>query len=159
MNPLTVAQFRLDFPEFANTTTYTDSMIQFWLTLAASLINAAAWGALATQGQELITAHYLVGAVKNQLAAAGGGMPGQVGVVSSKSAGPVSGSYNTELGALEGGGDWNTTSYGQQYLKLARLMGAGVVSVGPLNGLGALTYGGEVYQFGQNWPFPGWPTY
>lgn len=127
--PVTVAQFTTDFPEFSNATTYLATTIQFWITVAASQVNPQRWQGLTGQGQELLTAHYVSLAAKDQAAAARGVVPGQVGVLSSKAAGPVSGSYDTTLGALEDGGELNTTTYGRRYLRLLRMMGAGGMQV------------------------------
>ncbi len=61
MSTLTVAQFRTDFPEFADKSIYSDASVTTWLNVALALLkNTDRWGALLTTGQELATAHYLV---------------------------------------------------------------------------------------------------
>ncbi|WP_261531244.1 DUF4054 domain-containing protein [Burkholderia multivorans] len=121
-----VYQFRQSFPEFGDTTTYSDSLVQFWMTLAVSLVNAERWGELTDLGIALVTAHHLALAVKDQKMAAVGGVPGQVtGPQSSKAVDKVSASYDTAAVAIKDGGFWNATMYGVRYLSLAMMMGAG----------------------------------
>lgn len=121
-----VSQFRQSFPEFDDTTTYPDSLVQFWMTVAVSLVNADRWGDLTDLGIALVTAHHLALAVKDQKMAAVGGVPGQVsGPQSSKAVDKVSASYDTSAVAIKDGGFWNATMYGVRYLSLAMMMGAG----------------------------------
>lgn len=123
---MTPAQFRQDFPEFSDTTRYPDSLVTLWLTVGASLVNECRWGELTDIGIELVTAHHLAIAARDQQAAAGGGIPGQAsGPMSSKAVDKVSVSYDTGAASLADAGFWNLTSYGTRYLGLARLMGAG----------------------------------
>ncbi|KVD52067.1 DUF4054 domain-containing protein [Burkholderia ubonensis] len=120
-----VSQFRQSFPEF-DATTYSDPLVQFWLTVAVSLVNAERWGELTDLGVALVTAHHLALAAKDQKTAAIGGVPGQVtGPQSSKSVDKVSASYDTAAVASKDGGFWNGTMYGVRYLSLAQMMGAG----------------------------------
>ncbi|WP_175920380.1 DUF4054 domain-containing protein [Burkholderia pyrrocinia] len=120
-----IAQFRQSFAEF-DATTYPDSLVQFWLTVAVSLVNADRWGELTNLGVALVTAHHLALVLKDQKTAAVGGVPGQVnGPQSSKAVDKVSASYNTEAVAIKDGGFWNATMYGVRYLSLALMMGSG----------------------------------
>ncbi|AJY13231.1 DUF4054 domain-containing protein [Burkholderia dolosa] len=121
-----IAQFRQAFSEFNDTTTYPDALVQFWMTVAVSLVNADRWGDLTDLGIALVTAHHLALAVKDQKMAAVGGVPGQVsGPQSSKAVDKVSASYDTAAVAIKDGGFWNATMYGVRYLSLAMMMGAG----------------------------------
>ncbi|HEF4749747.1 TPA: DUF4054 domain-containing protein [Burkholderia multivorans] len=121
-----VSQFRQSFPEFNDTTTYPDSLVQFWMTVAVSLVNAERWGELTDLGIALVTAHHLALAGKDQKMADVGGVPGQVtGPQSSKAVDKVSASYDTAAVAIKDGGFWNDTMYGVRYLSLAMMMGAG----------------------------------
>lgn len=121
-----VSQFRQAFPEFDDTTTYPDALVQFWMTVAVSLVNADRWGDLTDLGIALVTAHHLALAVKDQKMADVGGVPGQVtGPQSSKAVDKVSASYDTAAVAIKDGGFWNATMYGVRYLSLAMMMGAG----------------------------------
>jgi hypothetical protein len=121
---MTPAQFRSDFPEFANAT---DAQINLWLTVATALVDPARWDELTDIGVELVTAHHLAIALRNARAgAAGGAGAGAVGgPVASKAVDKVSVSYNTSATQFEGEAFWNMTTYGIQYLQLARMFGAG----------------------------------
>lgn len=133
---MTATQFRSDFPEFSDPEAYPDSLINFWLGVAASLVNASRWMELTNLGLELVTAHHLVLSARDGLAAATGGVPGEMkGPTSAKSVDKVSVSYDTNAAALTDAGAWNLTSYGVRFLGLARMMGAGGMQVnGPIGG-------------------------
>jgi len=123
---LTTAQFRSDFPEFANTTTYPDSSVQLWITVSTSLVNECRWMELTNLGIELITAHQLVLSARDQLAASVGGIPGEVkGPTTSKSVDKVSVGYDASAVTLDDAGFWAMSAYGLRFLTLARMMGAG----------------------------------
>jgi len=127
---VTPAQLRSDFPEFANTTTYPDSLVNMWLTVANSLVNPIRWAELTNLGIELVTCHHLAISARDQLAAAVGGAPGEVkGPTASKSVDKVSVSYDTGAVSLTDAGFWNMTSYGVRFLGLARMMGAGGLQI------------------------------
>lgn len=121
---ITAAQFRLDFPEFADDAKYTAAMVEFWLRLAAVRLNAQRWVDLLDFGTELFVAHQLVLATKN-LKTAGV----QVAPVSSKSVDKVSVSYDTSGVTLDNAGHWSSTNYGQQFWQLLQMAGAGGVQV------------------------------
>ena len=106
------------FPEFTNLPV---ARVQFQLNLAAQAVRYAFWGDRWIELVMLYAAHYLaVGAPASQLVNGvynpSGGLAS--GVVTSKSVGGVSKSYNTTLGTTEGGGSFNLTIYGQQYLTI-----------------------------------------
>lgn len=123
------AQFRTDFPEFASTTDYTGSMLDFWSSIAAELVSLDKWGNLYNQGISLFVAHNLVLQRKN-MNAASGGVPGtSTGMLASKAVGRVSVGYDNSNVALDNGGQWNLTTYGMQYLQLARMIGVGGVQL------------------------------
>jgi len=54
-----VSDFRVDHPQFANSTTYPDSTISRALTRAGLRMNADVWGDLYDEGQSLLAAHLL----------------------------------------------------------------------------------------------------
>lgn len=124
-----VAQFRLDFPEFADDAVYTDHMVNFWAGIGVELIDLDRWGNLFTQGQSLFVAHNLVIQRRNMSGAASGGSGMSFGVVSSKSVGSVSVSYDNSLVVMPNAGQWALTVYGLQYLQLARMIGVGGVQL------------------------------
>jgi len=124
------AQFRADFPEFADTTKYPDSAVNLWLTLGANLLPEDRWCDLLDLGLELFAAHNLAIAAGNQLAASVGGAPGQVkGPTTSKSVDKVSVGYDSGAVALTDGGFYNLTTYGIQLLQFARMVGMGGIQL------------------------------
>lgn len=127
-----IATFRSVYPEFANSTTYPDAQVQYYLTQGAVMLNSRIWLALQDQGLGLYTAHYLALAQQRARAAAAGGVPGGVqGPTSSKSVADVAVSYDTAAVTLENGGQWNLTTYGVEFLQLARMVGAqGMIQTG-----------------------------
>ncbi|CAJ0719394.1 hypothetical protein LMG6871_02834 [Ralstonia edaphis] len=123
---MTPADFRTDFPEFTDSTKYTDASIQFWMGIAVSFVNPDRWGVLTDLGVALVTAHHLVLGQRDQAAAAVGGVPGEIkGPTASKSVDKVSVSYDTGAVALSDAGFWNLTTYGVRFMTIARAMGAG----------------------------------
>jgi len=127
---MTPNTFRQAFPEFASTSDYRDGQITFWMTLAGNLLNADRWGDMLDLGTMLYVAHHLALGTRDQQTAQAGGVPGMVnGPQSAKAVDKVSASYDTGAVALEGGGFWNSTMYGIQFLQLARYAGAGGVQM------------------------------
>ena len=131
--------FRQDFPEFSNTTTYPDTLINFWLNLAIARLNKNVWGQIYTQGLELLTAHYVsIAAQRRKVANVGGQPGGSTGPVSSKSVDKVSIAYDAALAGYEDAGQYNLTTYGTMFYDLVQVVGAGGVQitgyVGPIPG-------------------------
>jgi hypothetical protein len=135
---ITPSQFRTNFPEFSDTTKYPVVQVQFWLDLAYSLMSKSAtqgdcirspvlrWGAQLDYGVQLFTAHNLALEAQAQKTAALGGVPGMgVGPLASKSVGPLAASYDTGLGAIKDGGNFNLTIYGTRFLFMVDMVGAG----------------------------------
>lgn len=117
---VTAAQFRTDFPEFADTARYSDGMVSFWLTYALAMLNADRWGSMLDHGVKLMLAHQCVLAAKN-----GKAPGGIVAPQTAKAVDKVSVAYDTASVQLENAGHWNGSTYGIQFLQLARMMGAG----------------------------------
>lgn len=125
-----ITQFRLDFPEFADNTIYTDSMCSFWSVLGEQINSLEVFGSAYTQLIELFTAHNLSVQATNISASDVGGIPtGNGGAISSKTVEQVSVDYDSVSTAISGGGDFNSTSYGRQYLILRRQFTCGVMQV------------------------------
>ena len=122
---VTASTFRTNFPEFANTTTFPDAMVNFWLGLAAKMHDPDRWGDSLDYGVCLFVAHNVALQSKNAKAAASGSVGGSSGVLASKSVDKVSVSYDTGSATVAGGGAWNLTTYGVQWLQLAKLFGSG----------------------------------
>lgn len=128
--PPTYAQFIVDYPEFSNAVAYPQSAFNNYLNQAALQLNVNAWQGLIYQGTELFIAHHLMLYKRRQDTAQLGAYPGiGKGNISSESPGQVSISYDTQVGAEDGGGFWNQTEYGQEFIRLARLRGMTVMQL------------------------------
>jgi hypothetical protein len=128
--PVDAKRFRADLSEFADLATYTDSTLNYWLTVAQMLNNPCVWGTLLPTGIELLAAHYMVQEAQALKIANAGGIPGiQSGMVQSKAVWQANISYAVQ-GALEdGAGSYNATIYGQRWWHLAQLVGAGAIQL------------------------------
>ena len=148
---VTVASFRTNFPEFADTATYPDSAVNYWLDLSTKLLNACRWGALLDHGTEQFVAHNLVLEALAQKTVAVGGLPGlNKGVISAESPGAVSLSYDTSAVMEDKAGHWNYTVYGTRFVFLMRRVGAGPIQVG----LGSLQPGDTTASSDSAWSGP-----
>lgn len=118
-----IDQFREEFPEFANESSYSDSMITFWSGMGIALLNTDRWGTLLDYGLKLWTAHNISIAKQNDQA---GVVPGTgAALLASESAGPLSYSRDTHSTVELDAGNYNLTTYGQQFIRLARIVGTG----------------------------------
>jgi len=152
--PITPAQLRANFPEFSSPVNYPDGLISFWLTLGYKLLPAERWFDVLDEGVQLYTAHNIVLEFQAMSTAAAGGPPGiSTGPISNKSVDKVSVGYSTGDSAEKDAGNWNDTTYGKRFIRLARMMGAGPVQVGI--GSGPSTYGSTGAWAGPwPWNFP-----
>lgn len=129
---MTPAEFRATpiGKAFANTTTFPDGDVTFWLDIAAKSLRETVWTSdflnLATA---LFVAHYL--SLDAQAArGAAGGVPGVGGgVVSSKTVGSVSVSYDVGAAMDPRAKHWNLTSYGVRLWAMIRMAGMGGVQI------------------------------
>jgi hypothetical protein len=125
-----ITVFRKAFPEFADIAKYPDEQITFWAELAEAQVKESRWCAQVTKGRQLYVAHEITLAAQNAKAGEIGGTPGMSsGPVNSKTVGSVSVGYDTTAGSEKDGGYWNLTVYGKQFLRLARIFGAGCVQL------------------------------
>lgn len=114
--------FRKNFPEFASQQDYPDTILTFWESMAGAYVSETYWTTLYTQGMSLVLAHFLVLAKGNKTdAGAGNG-----GLISNQSVGDVSAGFDTSNTTKAGAEEWNLTTYGQQYYRMARMLGFGV---------------------------------
>jgi len=129
------ATFRSHFPEFADTTVYPDTQVQWYLNLGGAMARQSRWCDLRQMGCELVCAHFLALRHYALLKTIPSGMvdgvsiptsvPGLAsGLMQSKSVSKVSVSYNVDVTAIEGAGPWNYTVYGQQYYWWLNIIGA-----------------------------------
>jgi hypothetical protein len=121
-----LTQFRTDFPEFADSTKYPDSLVTFWSGIGVARMNPRRWGSLYDQGLELFTAHSISIARADQDQAAMGNTPGNSsGVIASQGAGPLSFSVDTKTSEVKDAQSFNLTTYGKEFYQLAMLVGIG----------------------------------
>lgn len=125
------ADFRAAFPEFSDVARYPDAMLNFWSVLATAQVDPCRWGTQTNVGIYLYVAHEITMAAQNFNTGAIGGVPGSSspGAIGSKTIGSVSVTYDTTSSSEKDGGWWNGTSYGRQFLRLARIFGSGVVQL------------------------------
>lgn len=121
-----ITAFRAAFPEFADTTKYTDAMITFRATMGEALLNEERWGDLLTYGLYLFVAHNLVFDAKDEASSAAGRAPGlTAGVITSKGVGGVSVGYDAGQTQFENAGNFNMTKYGRDFWQLLQIVGMG----------------------------------
>lgn len=120
------ASFRADFPEFSNAITFSDQQVNFWLNFVNIQLSSSPtdWGVWLDPATELLMAHNLAIEAVNMRAGANG-IPGAIaGPVASKSVGGVSVSYSGAA-VIEGAGDYNLTTYGLRFTRMASMVGSG----------------------------------
>lgn len=124
------SSFRLNMPMFANVDDYPSTQFEYYLRLGVKLLPERRWDDLLDDGLTFFVAHYLVLNQRAMLAADIGADPGKVaGNETSKSVDGVSKSMDVSSISLEDGGHWNQTTFGIQFLQLARMVGAGGVQL------------------------------
>lgn len=138
-----VQQFRSDFPEFASTSLYPSSGVQFWLNFAYKMVDSARFSDVTDMAVELFAAHHISLEARALLESKGGGIPSVSGVISAKSVDKVSINYDTGAGTEPNAGHWNTTIYGLRFIRMANMFGAGPIQLG---GGSAPLYSGNAYQ-------------
>jgi hypothetical protein len=131
---LNIADFRAQFPQFADTTKYPDSTLQLQFDIATSYVTADTYGDMTTPVRThaiyLMMAHLLqLNIIIAQNAANGGG---QIGVVQSATIGSVS--VTLQPPPVRGQWRWwlNNTPYGAQLVALLEMQSAGGFFVGGL---------------------------
>ena len=126
----TVQGFRGAFEEFKDATRYPDSLINEFAAIAQMMVSQCLWKSMYLTGVYLYIAHELVLEVSNRETAVIGGDPGQnAGIVSAKTIGPVSATYDVNGTSERAVGQWNLTTYGKRFIRYARIFGAGAVQL------------------------------
>jgi len=154
-----------DFPVF-DTSKNTDlsqvsidpAMILFWSTVAVKMLNKSRWTAdgdpettVYNLGLEMFVAHNVTLEVLAQRDMDMAGIPGvATGVVATKSAGDVAISYNTQATLDLDAGHWNYTIWGQRFIRMSRMMGAGPIHVNTGQCLDSAGQGG-IATIGESW--------
>jgi hypothetical protein len=159
VNPIiTIAQFRSDYPEFADPGVYPDSAIRYWLAFAKLLLNPSRWCDMLGNATELYVAHNIQIEAQAQQTALKQGWPGMSkGAVTGETAGSVTVSYDAAVTLEEKAGHWNLTVYGTRFIRLAWMFGAGPIQIGPsFFGLAGSGSGIGFFAFPGAWVGP-WP--
>lgn len=123
----TPASLRVLFPEITEAL-YPDPRVQMRIDIASKLVNADRWGDLTDHGISLHAAHFLL--VYGPQSGPQVGRTAAGGLVTSKSADGLSLSLDVSTVSEEGAGMFNSTAYGREYYRLARMMGAGPIQIG-----------------------------
>lgn len=153
MTAVPSADFRRDFPEFANVAAYPEPVVNFWLGVADLMLSTTRWGNLRNLGMQMFAAHNLALEKLATNTAARGGVPGMAsGAITSKSVGPASVSYDTQASVSPDAGHWNMTIYGQRLYQMIRMFGAGPIQAG----IGVSPFGAGFFNGGA-WPGPYYP--
>jgi hypothetical protein len=128
---LTVEAFRRTFPAFADVSVYPEEQVRFWVDIATvgGVIDPQRWGQFYDIGLRLYVAHNLALERMAARQTSRGFAPVGTGIISSRSVGPVSVSYDVEFGSEADGGHWNLTSYGSRFLSLLRTAGAAPIQL------------------------------
>lgn len=132
---VTTTEFRRKFPEFISQEVFPGPVLQTWLDFAAKMLPEDRWSTVHDMGICFFAAHYVSLQARGLAAATSGKQsPNTAGPVSSKSIGPASVSYDTSAGIELGAGHWNETLYGRQFIRMAKMMGAGPLTEHNLSG-------------------------
>lgn len=123
--PLTIAEFREQFPEFTEEN-FPDSVITPQLLAANLFFNTDIYSdELRKYAMGLLVAHRLTLAARDGAYAEGGytGAGSAAGVTASKSVDGASISFDNSLGSEDGAGQFNLTRYGKDLWLLIKMMG------------------------------------
>jgi len=130
MITLDIPLFRTQFPEFADTVEYPTSMITFWTQLAELQVRECIWCKAWSLGVSLYVAHEITLAAQNKKIANANGMPGTTGgVPNTKTVGGVTVGYDAATTTEKDAGYWNLTTYGKQFIRLARIYGTKAIQL------------------------------
>lgn len=124
------SSFRESMPMFADTDLYPTAQFNFYLNMGKKLLPESRWDDLLDEGLTFFVAHYLTLYLRSMDAVAIGGDAGQVtGNETSKSVDSASYSVDVSSVSLIDAGHWNQTTFGIQFLQLARMIGAGGIQL------------------------------
>lgn len=127
---LSESSFRESMPMFADTDLYPVAQFNFYLNMGKKLLPESRWDDLLDEGLTFFVAHYLTLYLRSMDAVDIGGDAGQViGNETSKSVDGVSYSVDVSSVSLTDAGQWNQTTFGIQFLQMARMVGAGGIQL------------------------------
>lgn len=150
---VTAASFLTNFPEFNDCEPVPQSEIDFWIDFASYMLRESIWGASSLEGEKYLlrdygilffVAHNLAVGRYSGMASSSGGNGGVQGLVSSKSVDKVSLSYDTGATMQPGAGHWNSTSYGQRFARMLKMIGSRPIYVGGIGPQGTSAWYGPM---------------
>lgn len=125
-----VAEFRTEFPEFSDTSVYPSTMILSKSFVAELQVLECTWKRMRQYAVKLYVAHELTISSQNVKAAKVGGVPGTSGgIANTKTVGSVTVGYDSNTSTEKDAGWWNRSTYGQEFIRLARIFGAGAIQL------------------------------
>lgn len=130
--PFKIEDFFSIYPQFQGLEELPDRIVKMYIDFANEVVNVERWGKQWVLGMCLFVAHfctvYLMAYLDSNAEAAAVISSGQSkGLVSSKSVGDVSVSYDFSLAMqnVEGWGQFNLTTFGNQFVSISKLMSKG----------------------------------
>ena len=155
MATITQSQFVTDFPAFADEGKFTTGMFNSAAAAASVIVSSPNWGELATRGTELVIAHFMTLAYNDAQANqsnGGTGVPGEAAQVPNKmKVDKVEVGFDSMQTAIKGGGMFNATSYGQEYLYYLEY----IVGIGGTTSCGGWAVGPLTFLTEDLFPFSG----
>lgn len=131
ITPTIVAAFRVDFSGFADDVVWPDAVVTRSLQLADAETGSTRWGnytdlSIKQRGMFNFAAHNLTFKKLNETATANGGAPASTAQVQSKTVADESITYAVNAqGQPASDAALNSTSYGQEFIRLRRRVGSG----------------------------------
>ncbi len=126
---MTPSDFRAIFPEFADTTVYTDSAISAQMAMADAYTDPTTWDVFYTEGVANFVAHRLAMGALRAAAAAGGAIPGLSYDATYKMVGSATVMYDAVMIRAKAQDEFMYTTYGQKFAQLARRLGTGALTL------------------------------
>lgn len=101
-----------------------------WGAFATNMVNCKLWGCQTQLGINLYTAHEITLEAQSVAASKVNGTPGQQpGQANTKTVGSVTVGYDTVTASEKDAGWYNLTTYGKQFIRLARIFGTRAVQL------------------------------
>lgn len=132
--PFALSDFYKMYPHFENK--LDDEIVQMYIDFANSSVDERRWGTAWRLGMCYFVAHFCSIHLQGSLSAESTegqalGVAQTKGLISSKSAGDVSVSYDfgTIMDDLDGWAQWKLTSYGVQFASMGKILGKGAAYI------------------------------
>lgn len=122
--------FRQSFEEFADPGIYSTGRLTRLANAALLQMDAGRWDTWLDMGTDYFVAHKLTLEDRARARADVGGDPGLInGPQTAKAVGEASATYDATSVVVENAGEFNLTVYGLEWIRLARMIGAGPLQV------------------------------